>query len=151
VNNSAGVHKINGIEHLMKEESSSVFAHRTHGLAKVEEKTTLDKLHNNEDQVVDDATRGLDDLAGVAVLNHADDAIVLEVLENRNFVMYRKDGVGVAAEELFLKDFDGGVLFTADDLSEVYLAGVALTEGLENFVFSVENGVSLCAGALHFD
>ena len=135
----------------MEEEPSGVFAHRAHGLAKVEEKTTLNKLHNNEDQVVDDATRGLDYLAGVAVLNHADDATVLEVLENRNFVMYRKDGVGVAAEELFLENFDGGVLFTADDLSEVYLAGVALTEGLENFVFSVENGMSLCAGALHFD
>ena len=149
--NSAGVHKINGIEHLMEEEPSGVLSHRAHGLAKVEEKTTLYKLHNNEDQVVNDATRGLDDLAGVTVLNHADDATVLEVLENRNFVMYRKDGVGVAAEELFLKNFDGGVLFTADDFSEVYLAGVALTEGLENFVFSVENGMSLCAGALHFD
>lgn len=75
---------------------------------------------------------------------------MLKVLENRNFVVHRKDRVGVAAEELFLEDFDGGVLFSTNDLSKVYLAGVALTEGLENFIFAVENGMSLCAGALHF-
>jgi len=42
--------------------------------------------------------------------------------------VHRKDGVGVAAEELFLEDFDGCVLFGADDLAEVDLAGVALAE-----------------------
>ncbi len=101
----------------MKEESSCVFAHGTHGLAQVEEKATLDKLHDNVDKVLNDTARWLDNLTGVAILVHANDASVLHILEDGDLVMHRKDGVVIASEELFLEDFDCGVVFSAEDLA----------------------------------
>jgi len=42
--------------------------------------------------------------------------------------MHRKDGVVIASEELFLEDFDCGVVFSAEDLAKVDLAGVSLAK-----------------------
>jgi len=42
---------------------------------------------------------------------------VLHILEDGDLVMHRKDGVVIASEELFLEDFDCGVVFSAEDLA----------------------------------
>lgn len=47
----------------MEEEPSGVFSHGAHGLAEVEEESTLDELHDDEDKVVDDTAAGLDNAA----------------------------------------------------------------------------------------
>jgi len=39
----------------MEEEPTGVLAHGAHVLAEVEEEATLDELHDDEDEVVDDA------------------------------------------------------------------------------------------------
>ena len=66
----------------------------------------------------------------------------------------------VAVQELFLEDFDGGVLVvTTNEAAEVHLASVALTEGLKNLKLSIEDGVSLrssvategSVGCVHFE
>ena len=68
----------------------------------------------------------------------------------------------VAVQELFLEDFDGGVLVvTTDEAAEVHLASVALSKGLKNIKLSIEDGVSLrsggvataegCLGCVHFE
>jgi hypothetical protein len=75
----------------VEEVPSSVLTHGTHGLAEVEKETALDELHNDVDEVVNDATARLDDLAGVAILVHVDNAGVLEVLENSDFVVDRQN------------------------------------------------------------
>jgi len=70
---------------------------------------------------------------------------VVEVLENRNFVLNRQDGVFVASEELFLQDFDGDLLGggLVDRCGQVDLAGVSFAEALDDLVLVVEDGVFL--------
>ena len=75
----------------MEEVPSSVLTHGTHGLTEVEKETALDELHNDIDEVVNDTTARLDDLAGVAILVHVDNAGVLEGLENSDFVVDRQN------------------------------------------------------------
>jgi len=101
----------------------------------------LDELHDDVNKVVDDATTGLDDLAGIAVLIHFDDTSVLEVLKDGDLVVDREDGVLVTAQELFLEDFDGRVVLGVDLLAEVDLTGVALAEGLDDLIFPIEDWV----------
>ena len=87
----------------------------------------MDKLHHDEDEVVNDASRWLEDLACVTILVHADDASVLEVLEDSDLIVDRKDGVLVSAEELFLEDLDCNVLFGSNHFAKVNLGGVAFS------------------------
>ena len=47
----------------------------------------MNELHNDVDKVVDDTTAGLDDLAGITVLIHVDDASMLEVLEDGDLIV----------------------------------------------------------------
>lgn len=139
------VHVVDRVDQLLHEEAAGVLAHRAHGLAEVEEETAGHVLHHDEDEVGDDAARWLYDLAGVSEVNHSDDAGVVEVLENRNFVLHRQDGVFVASEELFLEDFNGDLLGAgvSDRSGQVDLAGVAFAEALDDLVLVVEDGVLL--------
>jgi len=82
-------------------------------------------------------------LTCVAVLVHVDNAVVLKVLQNGDFVVNGKDGVCVATKELFLEDLDSSELLSADAFAKVDLGGVALAEGLENLELSIEDRVSL--------
>jgi len=82
------VHVVERVNHLVHEEAASIFSHRAHGLAQVEEQAPLDVLHHNEDQVGDNPSRRLDHLAGVSEILHSDDAVVVEVLKNCDFVLY---------------------------------------------------------------
>ena len=50
------VHVFKGVEELREEESASVFAHRSHRLAKIKEETARYILHHDIDQVVDMST-----------------------------------------------------------------------------------------------
>lgn len=43
------MHVFDWVEHLVKEESTCIFSHLAHGLAEVEEKATLDELHDDVD------------------------------------------------------------------------------------------------------
>lgn len=78
---------------------------------------------------------------------------MVEVLEDGDLIVDGKDGVAVATEELLLEDLDGDVLLSVpDELAEVDFAGVALAEGLDDFVLAIENGVSLLGVlSLHCD
>lgn len=49
-------HELHRVQHLVREKTASVLAHRTDRLADVEEKTTLDVLHRQVDQIVDYTT-----------------------------------------------------------------------------------------------
>lgn len=91
VDDPAAVHIVDRVQHLVEEEPSSILAHGTHSLAEVEKETALNELHNNVDEVVNDATARLDDLTGVAILVHVDYACVLEILENGDFVVDRQN------------------------------------------------------------
>ena len=71
------VHVVDRVEHLMEEEAAGVLTHGPHRLAEVKEETSLDELHDDEDEVLDDTARGLKHLPGIAILTHADDALVL--------------------------------------------------------------------------
>ena len=136
------VHVLEGFDHLRHEEATRVLAHGAHGLAQVEQEAALDVLHNDEDQVGDDTAAGLDHLAGVTEVHHADDAAVVEVLEDRNFVLNGEDGVFVAAQELLLEDLDGHLgIRAALLLGEVDFACVAFTEALQDLVLAVEDRV----------
>ena len=55
VNNSLSVHVLHSVQNLVEEEPSGVFSHGPHCLAKVKEESSLDKLHDNEDKVVNDS------------------------------------------------------------------------------------------------
>ena len=77
MDNSATVHILDGVEHLMQEKSACVLPHWAHSLAEVKEETSLNELHDDVDEVVNDATAGLDDLAGISILIHVDNARVL--------------------------------------------------------------------------
>ena len=87
VNDTARVHKLNRLDHLVEEETACVLAHGAHVLTEVEEEATLDEFHHDEDEAVDDATGRFHNLAGIAVLVHVDDALVLEVLQNGDLVV----------------------------------------------------------------
>ena len=91
---------------MQKEEPSCVFSHGAHILADVEQETTLYELHDDVDEVADDSTAGLVDRALITVVGHTDDAAVVEVLQNCDFILDRKDAVLVSVKELFLKDLD---------------------------------------------
>ena len=127
----------------MEEESACIFAHGAHCLAKVEEESALHKLHDDEDEVFNDAARWFIDLTGVAILVHIDDSLVLKVLQNGDFVVNRNDRVLITAEEFFLQNLDSSVLLSSDELAEVNFAGVALTEGLEDLILIIEDRMSL--------
>lgn len=95
--------------------AAGVLTHGAHVLAQIEEEASRNVLHDDEDEVVDDATRRLDDLSGVTEIHHADDAGMVEVLENGNLILDGEDRVFVTSEELFFQDLDcnlfgGGVL-----------------------------------------
>lgn len=111
VNHASGVHEVDRLKHLMEEEAASIFTHRAHSLAKVEEEATLDEFHHDEDKVFNDAARRLHNLTSIAIFVHVDDALMLEVLKNSDLVVDRKNRVLVAAEELLLEDLDRDVLF----------------------------------------
>jgi hypothetical protein len=81
------VHVVEGVDHLGHEEAASIFSHGTHGLAQVEEETSLDILHHDEDQVADDATWWFDYLASISEITHSDNSTMLEVLEDSDFVL----------------------------------------------------------------
>ena len=91
---------------MQKEEPSCVFSHGAHRLAEIEQETTLHELHNDVDEVLDDSSTWLDDLSGITVVVHLDNACVVEVLQNCDFILDRKDAVLVSVEELFLQDLD---------------------------------------------
>jgi len=136
------VHVLKSVKHLSHKEAACVLAHGSHGLAQVEEETAGDVLHHDEDQVADNAARGLDDLAGISEIHHSDDSCVLEVLENRDFVLNGENGVFVASQELLLENFDGNLdVRVALLLGEVNLGGVAFAETLEDLVLAVEDRV----------
>ena len=88
VDNPATVHVLERVQHLVQEEPTRVLSHGSHGLAEVEKEAALDELHDDVDEVFDDAAAGLDDLAGVAVLVHVDDSRMLQVLQNGDFVVH---------------------------------------------------------------
>jgi len=136
------VHVLQGVDHLGHKEAARVLAHRPHGLAEVEEETTRDVLHHDEDKVADNAAGRLDDLAGISEIHHADDSYVLEVLKDRDFVLNGEDGVFVASQELLLEDLNGDLdLWVALLLRKVDFAGVAFAERLEDLVLAVEDRV----------
>jgi len=72
---------------------------------------------------------------------HSDNALMLQILQNGDFVVHGQDGVVVATEEFFLENFDCGVVLRSKDASQVDLGGVAFAERLQNFVFVIEHGV----------
>jgi len=88
VDDSVGVHVLDGVEHLVSEEPSGVLAHRAERLADVEEEAALHVVHDQVDHVVDHAARWLLDNALVAVLDHTDDALVLKGPKNLDFGFY---------------------------------------------------------------
>ena len=151
MDNSLVMHIFQRVEKLMQEESAGVLAHLTHGLAQVEEETALDELHDDEDEVVDDATGWFDDLSSVAVFVHTDDAEVVQIFENGYLVVDRKNGVGVAAKELFFQNFDRCVPSSCELSAQVDLRGVAFAERLEDLVLAIEDGMLLCLSSLHFE
>lgn len=91
VSDVARVHVLDRFDHLVKEEAASVFTHGAHVLAEVEKKTSLDELHDDEDEAVNDAAGRLHDLTSVAILVHFDDALVLEALQDGDLVVNGKD------------------------------------------------------------
>lgn len=138
---SARVHVLNTVKHLKCEEAASVLTHGSHQLAKLEEEATLDALHHDVDEVGDHAAGGLHDGALVAELEHLDDAGVLQVLENCDFVLHGNDLLLVAREELLFENLDCDFLGrVSNGASQVDLAGVALAEGLMDLVLLVEDG-----------
>jgi len=50
------VHVVKGSDHLGHKEATGILAHGTHGLTKVKEEASLNVLHDDEDEVVNDAT-----------------------------------------------------------------------------------------------
>jgi hypothetical protein len=80
VDNSLAVHVLEGIEHLQSEKPTGVFAHAAHELAHVKKKSALDALHDDVDEVGDNAGAGLDHLTCIAKVEHLNDARVLQVL-----------------------------------------------------------------------
>ena len=75
---------------------------------------------------------------------------MVQIFEDCNLVVDRKNGVTVPSQKLLLEDFDGSVVVAAELLAQVDFGGVALAEGLEDLVLLVEDGVLLCACRLHF-
>ena len=126
MDHSAAVHVIDWVEHLVQEKPSSVLTHGAHGLAKVEKKATLDELHNDVDEVVNDAAAGLDDLSWVTILIHVDDARVLKVFKDSDLVVDRENWVLVTPQEFFLEDLDCRVVLSVHFPAQVDLAGVTL-------------------------
>ena len=57
------LHVAKNVEHLVKEESASVFAHSSASLAKVKEKTTWNVLEEDVDEVLDLSARWFLDVA----------------------------------------------------------------------------------------
>ena len=144
VDHSFSVHELQGVEHLEGKEPAGVLAHVAHQLAEVEEQAALDALHNDEDQVGDDARAGLDHLALVAEVEHLDDARVLQVLENGNLILHRQNTVVIAAQELVFQDFDRHLLAgVGEAAAQVDFGGVSFAEGLDDFKLVVENWVLL--------
>ena len=91
MHDSTSVNVLDGIEHLVKEESACIFAHCAHSLAQVEEKTALDELHDNVNKVLNDAARWLHNLASVAIFVHLYDSLVLQILQDGDLVVNRKN------------------------------------------------------------
>ena len=142
------MHVVDGVEELGDEEATSVLPHRAHRLAKVKKQSAGHVLHHNVNEVADVAAAWLDHLARVAVAEHADDVRMVHVLQNRDLVVHRQDGVGVAAEELLFENLDGGKGAVLSVASEVHLGSVPFAETLDDLVLSVKNRVSL--SSLHF-
>lgn len=70
------MHVFERVKQLCEEEPASVFSHLSHKLAQIKKETSLDVLHNNEDQVVNDAATRLDNNSGIAVVVHSNDSSV---------------------------------------------------------------------------
>jgi len=111
------MHVLDSVQKLEHHEATGVLAHACHALAEVEEETTLDILHHDEHQVIDNATGGFYDLTRVAEVKHSYDTHVIQVLEDRNFVLDRKDRILVSSEEFFLQDLDSDQLGGIVDVS----------------------------------
>ena len=78
VDNSVGVHVLDGVQHLVSKEASGVLAHCAERLADIEQETALHVVHDQVDHVVDNATGWLLNDALITVLNHTDDALMFE-------------------------------------------------------------------------
>ena len=111
----------------MEEEASCVLSHGSHGLAEVKEKSTLDKFHHDEDEIVNNTARWLEYLTCITILIHVNDSNMLEILEDGDLIVNRKDGVLISSQELFLEDLDCNVCFSANGFSEVYFACVSFS------------------------
>jgi hypothetical protein len=152
VDNSVGVHVLNGVKHLISEEPSGVLAHLAKGLANVKEETALHVVHDQVDHVVDDAAGWLLNDALITVLDHADDALMLEGPKNLDFGFYWFNCVFFLGQELLLQDLNGDLRGgVANLVGKVDFASVALTEGLHNVEFLVEDGVLGWELFAHFD
>lgn len=79
MSNALTVHVFQSFQHLKAKEATDVLAHGAHQLAQVEEEATGDMLHLTEDEVLDEATRGLLHKALVAVALEADDVRAAQV------------------------------------------------------------------------
>jgi hypothetical protein len=88
---------------LVREKAAGFFTERAHKLAHVEKKTALDKFHDDEHKVGDQAARGLEALASISEVEHADNSGVLHILQNGYFVLHADKTVIVTFEEFFFK------------------------------------------------
>lgn len=100
------VHVVKGSDHLGHKEATGILAHGTHGLTQVKEEASLNVLHDDEDEVVNDATWWLDDLSGITEVHHADDSAMIEILKDGDLVLDREDRVFVTTEEFFFQNLD---------------------------------------------
>lgn len=146
VNDSLAMHELESIKNLVGEESTGVLTHSAHKLAKIKEEAALDVLHHEVDEVIDDTGARLDDRASVTKFGHVNDAWVLEVLEYLNFVVDGNDGFLVAAQELFLQNFDSDESLVGDRVvsCDVHLGGVAFSARFQDGILAVELGVLRC-------
>lgn len=114
----------------MGKEATGVLAHGAHQLTKVKKKAAMNVLHHDVHEVADNAGARLNHCASVAEFKHLDDALMLKVLEDLNFVVNGDDWFLVAAQEFFFHNFDGdfGAVYTI--ISEVNFGGVTFATRL---------------------
>lgn len=87
VDHALAVQVLKSIKHLVREEAACILAHGTHQLAEVEKKSTIDVLHDDVDQVINDTGRWLDNGTLVTELEHVDNALMLYVLKYLDLVV----------------------------------------------------------------
>merc|ERR1711907_591853 len=94
------------VKHLTEEVPASVLAHAAECLTEVEEQAAWDVLKHDVDEVLDLAARGLLHMAFRAVAEDVDDVLVLEALENLDFLLDSLDGLFVPGEELIAQQLE---------------------------------------------